>query len=147
MARRCARKRKAQLTATNSQRALQVVKDHPVFKLCGLNSENIRHNSVIRCCPCVFVGALTGIDLKDHQLKSATVSSTPSNRQPLHVAQLEAALLNVKTVMATTGFSRSTLHSKVKDGTFPAPIKLSARCVRWHSEAIRQWIDALATAK
>lgn len=80
-------------------------------------------------------------------MKSETASSTPSNRQPLHVAQLQAALLNVKTVMATTGFSRSTLHSKVKAGTFPAPIKLSARCVRWHSEAIRQWIDALATAK
>lgn len=80
-------------------------------------------------------------------MKSETASSNPSNRQPLHVAQLQAALLNVKTVMATTGFSRSTLHSKVKDGTFPAPIKLSARCVRWHSEAIRQWIDALATAK
>jgi prophage regulatory protein len=80
-------------------------------------------------------------------MKSETASSTPSNRQPLHVAQLPAALLNAKTVMATTGFSRSTLHSKVKDGTFPAPIKLSARCVRWHSEAIRQWIDALATAK
>lgn len=80
-------------------------------------------------------------------MKSETASSTPSNRQPINAAQLQAALLNVKTVMATTGFSRSTLHSKVKNGTFPAPIKLSARCVRWHSEAIRQWIDALATAK
>lgn len=80
-------------------------------------------------------------------MKSETASSTPSNRQPLHVAQLQAALLNVKTVMATTGLSRSTLHAKCKNGTFPAPIKLSARCVRWHSEAIRQWIDALATAK
>lgn len=80
-------------------------------------------------------------------MKSETASSNPSNRQPLHVAQLQAALLNVKTVMDTTGISRSTIHAKVKDGTFPAPIKLSARCVRWHSEAIRQWIDALATAK
>lgn len=82
-----------------------------------------------------------------HIMQHTALTSTPSNRQPLDAAQLDAALLNVKTVMATTGFSRSTLHSKVKDGTFPAPIKLSARCVRWHSEAIRQWIDALATAK
>ena len=83
-------------------------------------------------------------------MKSSTTIPTPTtpfNRQPLHVAQLNAALLNVKTVMATTGLSRSTLHNKCKDGTFPAPIKLSARCVRWHSEVIRQWIDALATAK
>lgn len=74
-------------------------------------------------------------------------ANTSGNRQPLHVAQLNAALLNVKTVMATTGLSRSTLHAKCKAGTFPAPIKLSARCVRWHSEAIREWIDALASAK
>jgi prophage regulatory protein len=65
-------------------------------------------------------------------------------RQPLHAAQLQAALLTVKTVMAQTGLGRSTIHNMVKDGTFPAPIKLSARCVRWHSKAIRQWIDALA---
>ncbi|TXI99092.1 MAG: AlpA family phage regulatory protein [Aquabacterium sp.] len=49
--------------------------------------------------------------------------------------------------MATTGLSRSTLYSKVKDGTFPAPIKLSKRCVRWHSEVIRKWVDALETSK
>ncbi len=80
-------------------------------------------------------------------MKTHTDASTTLNRQPLHVAQLKDALLNVKTVQATTGLSRSTIHAKVKDGTFPAPIKLSARCVRWHSEAIHQWIDALATAK
>lgn len=71
---------------------------------------------------------------------------TEMNRQPLHVAQLQDALLTVKTVMAQTGLGRSTIHNKVKDGTFPAPIKLSARCVRWHSEAIQQWIQALATS-
>ena len=53
--------------------------------------------------------------------------------QPLHVAQLKNALLTVKTVMAQTGLGRSTIHNKVKDGTFPAPIKLSARCVRWQA--------------
>jgi len=80
-------------------------------------------------------------------MQKQSEANTPSNRQPLHVAQLQTALLNVKTVMATTGLSRSTVNAKVRAGTFPAPIKLSARCVRWHSQAIRQWIDALATAK
>lgn len=65
-------------------------------------------------------------------------------RQPLHVAQLQDALLTVKTVMAQTGLGRSTIHNKVKDGSFPSPIRLSARCVRWHSKAIQQWIESLA---
>lgn len=80
-------------------------------------------------------------------MKNTVPTDTAVNRQPLHVAQLQAALLNIKTVMATTGLSRSTLYSKVKDGTFPAPIKLSKRCVRWHSEVIRKWVDALETSK
>ena len=77
---------------------------------------------------------------------TATSTST-GNRQPLQVAQLDSALLNVKTVMETTGLSRSTIHTKVKNGTMPAPIKLSARCVRWEARVIRQWIDALASTK
>lgn len=73
-------------------------------------------------------------------------SDATERKQPLHVAQLQDALLTVKTVQTITGLSRSALHAKVKGGTFPAPIKLSARCVRWHSEAIQQWIQALATS-
>jgi prophage regulatory protein len=82
----------------------------------------------------------------DHCMDSHTETSTPKNHQPLHVAQLKDALLNVKTVQKVTGLSRSTLHAKVKGGTFPAPIKLSARCVRWTSLSIQQWIQALATS-
>jgi len=81
-------------------------------------------------------------------VKSSTVrTASDLNRQPLQVVQLDSALLNVKTVMETTGLSRSTIHAKVKNGTMPAPIKLSARCVRWEARAIRQWIDALASTK
>lgn len=54
---------------------------------------------------------------------------------------MNSALLTVKDVMGLTSMSRSTIHVKVTNGTFPAPIRLSARCVRWHSEAVRQWID------
>jgi prophage regulatory protein len=85
--------------------------------------------------------------LEIHVKSSAVRNASDLNRQPLHVTQLDSALLNVKTVMETTGLSRSTIHAKVKNGTMPAPIKLSARCVRWEARAIRQWIDALASAK
>ncbi len=77
-------------------------------------------------------------------MDSHSPAEAKANRQPLHVAQLQDALLTVKTVMAQVGLGRSTIHNKVKDGTFPAPIRLSARCVRWTSSSIRQWIDSLA---
>jgi len=76
-------------------------------------------------------------------MNSHSESTTPNNTQPLHVAQLTDALLKAKTVQATTGLSRSKLYAMVKAGNFPAPIRLSARCVRWTSESVRGWIASL----
>lgn len=63
-----------------------------------------------------------------------------------HTAHTSDALLTVKDVSAAVRLARSTIHNMVKDGTFPAPIRLSKRCVRWHSKAIQQWIESLATS-
>ncbi|EIN00391.1 phage transcriptional regulator [Paraburkholderia hospita] len=37
-------------------------------------------------------------------------------------------------------FSRATLWRRVKDGTFPRPIKLSERTTAWPTAEIRKWI-------
>ena len=42
-------------------------------------------------------------------------------------------------------FSSSTLWRKVKAGTFPRPVKLSARITAWRLEEIHQWINSRAT--
>lgn len=39
-------------------------------------------------------------------------------------------------------FSASTLWRRVRAGTFPAPVKLSARITAWKAEDIQQWINA-----
>lgn len=39
-------------------------------------------------------------------------------------------------------FSAKTLWRKVKDGTFPAPVKLSERITAWKVEAVREWLDS-----
>ncbi len=41
-------------------------------------------------------------------------------------------------------FSPATLWRKVKDGTFPAPVKLSARVTAWRVEDIRAWIQSFS---
>lgn len=48
-------------------------------------------------------------------------------------------------VPAIVPFSNATLWRKVKDGTFPAPVKLSPRVTAWDVRQVRQWIDACAT--
>lgn len=38
-------------------------------------------------------------------------------------------------------FSASTLWRKVRDHSFPAPVKLSAGVTAWRVEEVRDWID------
>lgn len=40
-------------------------------------------------------------------------------------------------------FSPATLWRKVKDGTFPQPVKLGPRITAWKVEDIRDWIERL----
>lgn len=46
-------------------------------------------------------------------------------------------------VLARLPFSKPTLHRKVKDGTFPAPVKIGARAVAWIEAEIDAWECAL----
>lgn len=38
-------------------------------------------------------------------------------------------------------FASSTVWRKVKEGTFPKPVKLSDRITAWRKEDIRLWIE------
>jgi len=45
-------------------------------------------------------------------------------------------------VPAIVPFSPATLWRKVRAGTFPAPVKISARCTAWRCEEVRAWIES-----
>ena len=49
-------------------------------------------------------------------------------------------IIRIKTVLAMTGMSRSTLYRKVEAGTFPHQINIAVRCVGWHQSAVSDWI-------
>lgn len=49
-------------------------------------------------------------------------------------------------VMAATGLARAHIYKLVKDGNFPRPIKISARCSAWRSDLVQGWIaERIAT--
>ncbi len=43
-------------------------------------------------------------------------------------------------------FSAPTLWRKVREGTFPKPVKLSDRVTAWNVGTVRAWLTAQATA-
>lgn len=58
------------------------------------------------------------------------------------VKQLEEALriIQRKEVQERTTLSKSALYLKIKEGSFPRPVKLSKRRVGWISEEIAEWL-------
>jgi prophage regulatory protein len=51
----------------------------------------------------------------------------------------QAKLVRRPEVLKRVPFSNATLHRKVTEGTFPAPVKIGARAVAWLAEEIDVW--------
>lgn len=50
-------------------------------------------------------------------------------------------IIRLKTVLARTGLSRSTMYRKIAEGTFPCQIKISVNGSGWRESAVNRWID------
>ena len=49
-------------------------------------------------------------------------------------------IIRLKTVLARTALSRSTIYRKIAEGTFPAQIKISVNGAGWRESDIDRWI-------
>jgi len=49
-------------------------------------------------------------------------------------------IVRLKTVLARTGLSRSTIYRKIAEGTFPAQLKISMNGAGWRESDINRWI-------
>jgi prophage regulatory protein len=50
-------------------------------------------------------------------------------------------ILRIKSVLARTGLTRSTLYRKMAGGTFPKNMRISTRCMGWRETAIAAWLN------
>ncbi|MEO1767971.1 helix-turn-helix transcriptional regulator [Thiobacter aerophilum] len=49
-------------------------------------------------------------------------------------------LLRLPKVIDATGYSKSRIYALIKEGAFPAPLKLGDRAVGWRESEIEAWI-------
>jgi prophage regulatory protein len=49
-------------------------------------------------------------------------------------------IVRMKTVLARTGLSRSTIYRKIAEGTFPPRIKISVNGAGWRESDINRWV-------
>lgn len=54
-------------------------------------------------------------------------------------------LLRLSDVIARVSLGRSTIHARMKNGTFPLSRSISPSCVRWLESEINRWIESLPT--
>ena len=71
---------------------------------------------------------------------SPAVATANLATQPLPPAIPETGFLRQPQVLVFVPISRSTLWRRVQAGTFPGPVKLSARVTAWRAEDLRRWI-------
>ena len=50
-------------------------------------------------------------------------------------------IIRLKTVLARTGLSRSTMYRKIAEGTFPSQIKISVHGAGWRESSVNRWIS------
>ena len=65
--------------------------------------------------------------------------------QPLHVVQLQDALLKLSTVQALTGLGKTSIYERIKAGELK-PVKLGARATRFRAGDVQAWLQAQAKA-
>lgn len=63
------------------------------------------------------------------------------NRHDTDVAGSARRLEDVRLVASRIGRSTRWVWAEVQRGQFPAPKRQSARCTRWDSRAVDQWIE------
>lgn len=49
-------------------------------------------------------------------------------------------ILRIKTVLARTGLSRSTMYRKIHEGSFPRQVAISTRCAGWRESEVNAWL-------
>ncbi len=49
-------------------------------------------------------------------------------------------IVRMKTVLARTGLSKSTIYRKITEGTFPPRLKISVHGTGWRESDINRWV-------
>lgn len=55
-------------------------------------------------------------------------------------------LLRLPAVQRMVGLGRSQIYNLIKNGGFPAPIKLSERCSAWIASEVGAWVNSRIAA-
>ncbi|CAN7470506.1 helix-turn-helix transcriptional regulator [Paraburkholderia hospita] len=56
-------------------------------------------------------------------------------------------ILRLTGVLEAVGVKKSSIYNWVRDGKFPAPVRLGPRSVGWRQEDVEKWLASLESAR
>ena len=62
--------------------------------------------------------------------------------QQIPATSIAGALLRIDAVCSVVSLSRATIYRLMAAGTFPQPVRITPRCMRWRAEDIAAWSAA-----
>ncbi|HDT3413850.1 TPA: AlpA family transcriptional regulator [Klebsiella variicola] len=74
------------------------------------------------------------------QICVANISLTEAERQPNEYNQ---SLIRLPEVLKRTAFGKAWIYRLIKDGKFPAPVKIGTRAVAFVESEIDAWIQSV----
>jgi prophage regulatory protein len=97
---------------------------HPIFRCLYATLRRVEKSS---CAP--LNAFLSGLSSSQKQPAGGSAAMREPDR-----------IIRLRTVLARSGLSRSTIYRKIAEGTFPAPLKISVNGTGWHESDINRWI-------
>jgi prophage regulatory protein len=96
---------------------------------------------------CDGQNGLQNSHVEQQEPQLADVIQKPFTPQPPEVLAVPNAQLKMRTLVALTGRSRSTIYALIGKGEFPPPLRDGgSRCSRWLASDVSRWLDARAKA-
>ena len=83
-------------------------------------------------------------DGREHATRNAPPRTVDHHREP---AFRTGSMIRLAEVCRFLGLSRSTIYKKLSEGSFPMPLRLGDRAIRWRIDEIEAWRDARPTPR
>jgi len=65
----------------------------------------------------------------------------------MHHHDYHQSILRLPGLEKKTGLKKTSIYKLIKDGTFPAPVRLTDRAVGWHEHEVNNWLSGRQRAE
>lgn len=84
---------------------------------------------------------------QDLSLNGSQRNAAATTGEKHSTQKIAPLVLRLPAVLAMLGASRSAWYLGIKEGRYPAPVRLGARAVGWRSEDIQRLVQSLTYTK